>query len=61
MNIKINKELKEDFYLTCKQNKVNASALVRKWIEHFVQSEEIEMQIDSLSQQTRIELARNRK
>ncbi len=54
MNIKIPRELKENFYFTCKQNRINSSALVRRWIEQFVSEENI----DTFSQETRLDLAR---
>lgn len=58
MNIKISKELKENFYFTCKQNRINSSALVRRWIEQFVTKENEAFQIDTFSQETRLDLAR---
>lgn len=58
MNIKIPKELKENFYFTCKQNRINSSALVRRWIEQFVTKENEAFHIDTFSQETRLDLAR---
>ncbi len=58
MNIKIPRELKEDFYFTCKQSRINSSALIRRWIEQFVTKEIAESHIDTISQETRLDLAK---
>lgn len=38
MSIRIPKDLKDKFYAICREEYINPSALVRGWIEDFIES-----------------------
>lgn len=42
LNIRISKELKDEFYLYCQKENVQPSTLIRSWIEEVIETDKVE-------------------